>query len=86
VGLGFLELTGTYAIAGVAGILAVFAPSGLGVREGVLLLLLRTQIDEGASAFFVVLLRLWITCAELFVGVGGILLLRHSRLDIEDVD
>lgn len=49
--------TGTTAIAMVGGFLAVFAPGGLGVREGLLMELLRNQTDPQTAVLVAVLSR-----------------------------
>lgn len=59
------ELTGAFALAGVAGIAVLVAPSGVGVREGVLTVLLAPLLGPGVAAALAVLARLWMTLAEL---------------------
>ena len=67
----FLMVTGIYAIAWGIGFLSFVTPSGLGVREGVLSLLL-TIIMPPATAMLVALLsRLWTISIELLVGGGA---------------
>jgi hypothetical protein len=46
--LGFARFVGAYALSHVAGLLALFAPGGLGVREAVLGWLLDSSIPQGA--------------------------------------
>jgi len=59
----FVFLGGAYAAAYLLGYLAIFAPGGLGVREGFLVAFLQGPL--GAVALAVALLaRLWITSAE----------------------
>lgn len=63
-------LAGAAAVSGVLGTLAVFVPSGLGVREGVLASLLSTLLPTSAAVLATVVARLWITSAELLlIGV-----------------
>lgn len=57
-------LTGSFALAGVVGVLALFAPSGIGVREGVLAFTLAQVLPEGVAAVAALLSRIWITLAE----------------------
>ena len=67
----FLMLTGIYAIAWGTGFLSFLTPSGLGVREGVLSLLL-TIFHPPATAMLIALLsRLWTLSVELLVGGGA---------------
>ena len=66
VGIGDLALLiGGYAFAWEVGFLALVTPSGLGVKEGVLYLILRLVFPAPVSAALVVLSRLWQTLAEL---------------------
>jgi hypothetical protein len=66
------------ALAGAAGLLALFAPAGLGVREGVYLLALRPVIGSEAAALVAVGMRLLQTVADALMGVLGALILRRS--------
>lgn len=52
-------LTAAFLVAGTIGTLALFAPSGLGVREGVLIVLLAIVLPKSVAALAVVFLRLW---------------------------
>jgi uncharacterized membrane protein YbhN (UPF0104 family) len=70
------RMTAAYTIAGVIGMLAVFAPGGLGVREGVLLLLLGSLIEGQELALLVVLMRLSLVVCEVLLAAGGIVLWR----------
>jgi glycosyltransferase 2 family protein len=69
-----------YALAYVAGMVAFFIPSGIGVREAVLTASLSREMPGGVALTWALLLRLWVTAVELvFVGlvVGVELLLRR---------
>lgn len=60
----------TYALAYVAGMVAFFIPSGIGVREAVLTASLANELPGGVALTWALLLRLWVTAAELvFVGL-----------------
>ncbi len=59
-----LGLTGSLAVAGVLGTLSFFAPSGLGVREGVLALLLSAYVIAPMAVLLSLLARLWVTLGE----------------------
>jgi len=61
------------------GFLAVFAPSGIGVREGILLVILVPAVGEGVAAVLVVAIRLVQTLVELFLAGVGFLVLRTTR-------
>jgi len=53
-----------YAVSWMAGFLAPFAPSGLGVREGAMILLLGQYLPVPAVTVTAILFRLWLTLAE----------------------
>jgi uncharacterized membrane protein YbhN (UPF0104 family) len=66
-------VTATFLLAGALGTLAVFAPSGIGVREGVLLILLGALLPRAVAALVVVFLRVWSIGVDFvfyFVAVG----------------
>jgi len=54
-----LFVVGAFNLAGALGMVAIFTPSGLGVREGVLLLLLKPLMPAGIVVVLVVLARVW---------------------------
>ena len=53
-----------YAISWIAGFLTPFAPSGLGVREGMMILLLGQYLPVPAVTSTAILFRLWLILAE----------------------
>jgi uncharacterized membrane protein YbhN (UPF0104 family) len=77
----FLPLTTAYAVAGSAGILVVVAPSGIGVREGVLTALLAPLLGVGPAAALAVLARLWTTLVEVIAALFAIHALRRMHPD-----
>jgi uncharacterized membrane protein YbhN (UPF0104 family) len=81
-----LYLTGAISLAGMIGILAVFAPSGLGVREGILAILLDRVMPTAVALVVSIASRVWLTVVEL--GCAGIvyLLMRFHVFDIETVE
>jgi hypothetical protein len=65
-----VDAIGAMALANVAGVLAVFAPAGLGVREAVLVAVLPAQ-DPAAVVAFVAMVRILATLGDaLFIAVG----------------
>lgn len=61
-------------LAGAAGMLAIFAPSGIGVREGIQLVLLSAIMPRELALLVVVLTRLWgVTMDLLFFGSGKLI-------------
>ncbi|UCF19542.1 MAG: flippase-like domain-containing protein [Gemmatimonadota bacterium] len=61
---------GSLATAYFLGYAAIFAPAGIGVREGALALLLAPWVNAPAAAVLAVIARLWMTAAELLPVVG----------------
>ncbi len=74
-------LGGVSAIGAIVAVLVVFAPSGLGVREGATYLLLLTVVDPAGALVVVALNRLLITAVEvvLLAAVGGLGRSTHVR-------
>lgn len=86
VGIGFYMLTcsiyplpmsemlytaGIFGLSCIIGILAVFAPSGLGVREGILVLGLSLIMPEEYAVIISIVSRLWMTVSELaLIGIA----------------
>jgi uncharacterized membrane protein YbhN (UPF0104 family) len=72
-------VTGAFAAAYIVGLLAVFVPGGLGVREGLLTLFLEGVVGEGVAVALSFGQRLWFTTAELtFVAISLIFLRRKK--------
>jgi len=68
----YLTITGTYYAAGLIGMLAVFAPSGIGVREGVLLLALPIFIAKPTVIVGALTIRIISTLTEIFLALGWV--------------
>jgi hypothetical protein len=67
----FLLLAGNYVASWVASMLAVVAPAGMGIRDGVFGLLLRRSMPVGAAFTVALAVRLWLTLLELaFLGLA----------------
>lgn len=74
-----LPVTAAFCFAGVAGIVAFFAPSGIGVREAALAWYLAPYIGPGPAALFAIAARLWLTLGDLLlIGLGMWLLQREA--------
>ena len=77
-----LYLAGAFSFSSIVGILALFAPSGLGVREGILAVFLNRIMPTSIALVVSVVSRLWLTVAEL-AAVGVVfLLMKSGRLDV----
>ena len=75
----FLEVGPAFAAAYVAGYIAVFAPAGAGIREGILVVLLQPIMAREAAVVLAVIARLWTTVLELVPAGLLVLVGRRSR-------
>ena len=77
-----LGVAGTYGLAVVAGILVVFMPGGILVREGVFVALSSHWLRPDQAIAFAAALRLVFTASDLFAGImaGGLQLTRMRRV------
>ena len=69
-----LSIAGIYILAGILGLAAIFAPGGLGIREGVLILFLQVFFPLNIAILISLLARIWATITELFLAGGFYLL------------
>lgn len=65
-----IVLVATYTLAGILGILAIFVPSGIGVREGVIILVCSRMMPVEVAAVVAINARIWATIADGVLGVG----------------
>ncbi len=77
---GIGQLIGLFAFAQIAGFLAFFAPAGIGVREGVLMVGLSPLVGSGPAIVVAAACRLWQTAMELAMTLVGLAMLRSLRL------
>ena len=63
----FLYVTGAHALAGIVGVLSLFAPSGIGVRDGLMFFFLGRIMPAYQASLASVGLRIWLTGCELLV-------------------
>jgi len=66
-------LVGIFCLANVVGFLALFAPAGIGVREGILLLVLGPLVGAGMASVIAILARLIQTIADIFSAAVGVI-------------
>jgi len=69
-------LLGGYAISWMTGFLVLISPAGLGVREGVFTLILKTVVPEPLAIIAALVTRVWMTVGELTAALVGFLYLR----------
>jgi len=67
-------------VATIGGFLAIFAPGGLGVQEGLMLLLLAPLVGGQVAALVTVLMRLVQTLAEVLLAVAGLAMMRRGAI------
>lgn len=66
-----LYVAGIFGLSCIIGILAIFAPSGLGVREGILVLGLNLVMPNEYAVIISIVSRLWMTVSELaLIGIA----------------
>ena len=78
-------LGGVSAVGAIVAVLAIFAPSGLGVREASMFGLLLAVVGEAVALGAIVINRLAITVVEAALLLVGVLLLRHRRQTSREV-
>jgi hypothetical protein len=72
-GLEFLPAVAVFTASYLAGFLALFAPGGIGVREGVFILMLQGPLGIGAATALAIASRLLLTVTELGAAVPFLL-------------
>ena len=73
-----LFLTGALAASSMLGLIAIFAPSGLGVREGALVYLLSFVMATPVAVIISILTRIWMTLIEIWL-IGMVYLFDKFR-------
>ncbi len=64
---------GAFALAGIVGMVSVFAPAGIGVREGILVAVLQTTMPVELAIFVALVARAWSTGIDLLLITGSFL-------------
>ncbi|WP_148664979.1 hypothetical protein [Sulfuricaulis limicola] len=82
IGITALSAVGIITAAHLAGILAFFAPAGLGVRESVMTWLLLPYMSLDNALSISILTRAWSTVAD-GILMGGLLLLRSGKRPVQ---
>jgi hypothetical protein len=79
--------TAAFSMAGIMGVLALFAPSGIGVREGVLTFFLSQVLPPGIAVIVVLMARVWLTVAEALLGSVSLVAIRtdswHRQIPVQ---
>lgn len=69
-------LISTGALTAVAGVLAFFAPGGLGISEGILLVVLGQVLPPVSTAIVIIASRLMWTSTDILLALGGLAILK----------
>jgi len=80
----FLFTSGSFALATDIGILALFAPSGIGVREAVIIATMSQILPVGMASIISILARIWATCSELLWISMAFILVKIFRIRNQD--
>lgn len=78
----FLYLTGAHALAGIVGVFALFAPTGIGVKEGMMFFLFSRIMPAYQASLATLALRVWLTTTELAMGAVGWWLCRRLGMSV----
>lgn len=70
--------TGAFAIAGLIGFVALFAPAGIGVREGILIFILTFIFPAAIATLISLISRIWMTICELLL-LGIVFSLTYTK-------
>jgi len=80
----FFYLSGSFAFSSMAGILAIIAPSGIGVREYFLSVTLNAIIPVASTVFVIVVVsRIWVTIAELFAVLMSFVYAKLNKIEFK---
>ncbi len=75
-----LFCAGIWGVSAIIGILAIFAPSGLGVREGIIVAGLMLIMPQNEAVVISVVSRLWQTIPELILVLGAFVYSRIRKM------
>jgi hypothetical protein len=70
---------GAFAAAWIVGVVAIYAPGGLGVREGVLVGLLHSRLGSADALVVAAASRLMLTVVDILFAGTAVLVLRHGK-------
>ena len=74
-----LRYTGVFAAAWVVGFVIVFVPGGIGVREGIIALLLKGHLPDAEAAVLAITSRIAYTLVDLVAGIPALIAVRRRR-------
>ena len=68
-----IGVAGAYILATMSGAIALFAPAGLGVKEGILVLILQLYIPLSIAVLISFMARIWVSLVEIILISGAYL-------------
>jgi hypothetical protein len=74
--------TRIYIVSYLLGLFAIFVPGGIGVREGVMMILLKDTLPSYLASYISIIARIVVTIAELFLTLIGIYFLKRHNINI----
>jgi len=77
-------LLGGYAMSWMLGFLVLIAPAGLGIREGVYTLILRTVLPEPIAIVSALVTRVWMTVSEVLMAGVCLPFVARRRKNVEE--
>jgi glycosyltransferase 2 family protein len=79
-------LLGGYAMSWMLGFLVLIAPAGLGIREGVYTIILRTVMPEPIAIVSALVTRVWMTVSEVLMAGVSLPFVARRRKNAEETD
>jgi hypothetical protein len=77
-------LLGGYAMSWMLGFLVLIAPAGLGIREGIYTIILRTVMPEPIAIISALVTRVWMTISEIMMAGVSLPFVVHWRKNAEE--
>ncbi|MEO0094025.1 MAG: lysylphosphatidylglycerol synthase domain-containing protein [candidate division WOR-3 bacterium] len=73
---------GAFSLSWIIGFVVIFAPGGLGVREGLFALLIDPIVPKALNILISFLSRIWITISEILIFLFVFIFFRFRRIDV----
>ena len=79
----FLYLTGLFGLSVFIGMVSLFAPSGIGVREGILVLGLTPILSAQSAVVISLVARIWSMIPEVLLAVFAMLIEKFKKAEVQ---
>jgi uncharacterized membrane protein YbhN (UPF0104 family) len=73
---------GAFSLSWIIGFIVIFAPGGLGVREGLFALLIAPIVPEALNIVISLISRIWITISEILIFLFVFLFIKLRRINV----